>query len=83
MITRHPIAPEVQAAAKQAWLESFPNYLNPPVSFQTADETDEYVVVAVSNRDPGMVAYIRVTRNGNVATLVAEDQLKYRPRNLK
>jgi hypothetical protein len=51
--------------------------------FQIADENDEYVVVAVSNRDPGVVASIRVARKGYLATLVPEDQMKYRPRGLK
>lgn len=77
------VAPEVRAAARQRWLESFPERSNPPVSFQIADETDEYVVVAVSNLDPGVVDYIRVARTGHAATLVAEDQLMYRPRGLK
>lgn len=77
------VTPEVQAAARQHWLESFPERLNPPVSFQIAAGNDAYVVVAVSNLDPGVVAYIRVARKNHLPSLVPEDQLKYRPRGLK
>jgi hypothetical protein len=57
--------------------------MNPPVSFSIAAEESEYFVVAVSNLDPGCLDYIRVAKGTNLATLVEEDQLKYRSRGLK
>ncbi len=57
--------------------------MNPPVSFSIAADEPDYVVVAVSNLDPGCLEYIRVAKRTHVATRVQADQLRYRRRGLK
>ena len=67
----------------RCYREVFPDRLNSPVSFRIAAEEQDYVVVAVSNLDPGCLDFIRVAKRTNLATMVVEDRLKYRPRGLK
>lgn len=38
---------------------------------------------ALHNLDPGCLDFIRVAKRTNLATLVEEDRLKYRPRGFK
>lgn len=53
------------------------------MSFRIAAEEPDYFVVAVSNLDPGNLDFIRVAKQTNLATMVEEDRLNYRPRGLK
>lgn len=75
--------PDLQSAVTKCYREVFPDRKNPPVSFRIAAEEPDYFVVAVSNLDPGSLDFIRVAKRTNVATLVEEDRLTYRPRGLK
>ncbi|MCX5742621.1 MAG: hypothetical protein NT062_09015 [Proteobacteria bacterium] len=75
--------PALQSAVTRCYHEVFPGRKNPPVSFRIAAEESDYVVVAVSNLDPGSLDYIRVAKGTNLATLVEEDRQRYRPRGLK
>ena len=74
--------PELQSAARQCIEATYPDRLHPPVRFQVWADEGEHFIIAVSNLDPGVLDFVSVAKETYVATLV-EDQLKYRPRNLK
>ncbi|MDC3954760.1 hypothetical protein [Polyangium jinanense] len=77
------VEPAVQVAVARCYRESFPERMNPPVSFSIVADENDYFVVAASNLEPGCLDFFRVAKDTHLATLVEEDQLKYRPRNLK
>ena len=77
------IDPALQSSATRCYREVFPDRKNLPVSFRIVAEEPDYFVVAVSSLDPGNLDFIRVAKQTNLATLVEDDRLKYRPRGLK
>ncbi len=77
------VEPAVQVAVTRCYRESFPERMNPPVSFSIVADKNDYFVVGASNLDPGSLDFFRVAKDTHLATLVEEDQFAYRPRGLK